>query len=41
VKLTARQREILREFDKLSEENNPQGSSFFASVKSFWDSMKS
>ncbi|MDX8349344.1 molecular chaperone DnaJ [Cognatiyoonia sp. IB215446] len=41
VKLTARQREILREFDKLSEDNNPQGSSFFASVKSFWDSMKS
>lgn len=41
VKLTARQREILREFDRLSEENNPQGSSFFASVKSFWDSMKS
>ncbi|MEL6838916.1 MAG: molecular chaperone DnaJ [Pseudomonadota bacterium] len=41
VKLTARQREILKEFDKLSEENNPQGSSFFASVKSFWDSMKS
>jgi molecular chaperone DnaJ len=41
VKLTARQREILREFDKLSEDNNPQGSSFFDSVKSFWDSMKS
>ena len=41
VKLTSRQREILKEFDKLSEENNPQGSSFFDSVKSFWDSMKS
>jgi molecular chaperone DnaJ len=41
VKLTARQREILKEFDKLSAENNPQGSSFFDSVKSFWDSMKS
>lgn len=40
VKLTARQREILKEFDQLSEDNNPQGSSFFASVKSFWDSMK-
>lgn len=40
VKLTARQREILKEFDQLSEENNPQGSSFFKSVKSFWDSMK-
>jgi len=41
VKLTSRQREILKEFDQLSEENNPQGSSFFDSVKSFWDSMKS
>ena len=41
VKLTSRQREILKEFDQLSEENNPQGSSFFKSVKSFWDSMKS
>ena len=41
VKLTARQREILKEFDQLSEENNPQGSSFFDTVKNFWDSMKS
>ena len=41
VKLTARQREILKEFDKLSEDNNPHGSSFFKSVKNFWDSMKS
>jgi molecular chaperone DnaJ len=41
VKLTARQREILKEFDSLSEENNPAGSSFFKSVKSFWDAMKS
>lgn len=40
VKLTSRQREILKEFDQLSEDNNPQGSSFFKSVKSFWDSMK-
>ncbi|PUB17123.1 molecular chaperone DnaJ [Yoonia sediminilitoris] len=41
VKLTSRQREILKEFDKLSEDNNPQGSSFFDTVKNFWDSMKS
>lgn len=41
VKLTTRQREILKEFDQLSQDNNPHGSSFFASVKSFWDSMKS
>jgi molecular chaperone DnaJ len=40
VSLTARQKEILREFEELSEENNPEGSSFFSSVKSFWDSMK-
>ena len=40
VNLTSRQKEILKEFDTLSSENNPQGSSFFSSVKSFWDSMK-
>ncbi|MEY1557025.1 molecular chaperone DnaJ [Yoonia sp. R2331] len=40
VNLTSRQREILKEFDKLSEENNPHGSKFFKSVKGFWDSMK-
>ncbi|MBS1302496.1 molecular chaperone DnaJ [Loktanella sp. SALINAS62] len=40
VNLTSRQKEILREFDTLSKENNPQGSSFFKSVKGFWDSMK-
>jgi molecular chaperone DnaJ len=41
VNLTARQKELLREFEKLSEENNPEGSSFFSKVKGFWDSMKS
>jgi molecular chaperone DnaJ len=40
VNLTARQRELLREFEKLSEENNPEGSSFFSKVKGFWDGMK-
>ncbi len=40
VNLTSRQKEILREFEDLSEENNPESSSFFSSVKSFWDSMK-
>ncbi|WP_436398353.1 molecular chaperone DnaJ [Roseobacter sp. S98] len=40
VNLTARQKEILQEFDDLSEDNNPESSSFFSSVKSFWDSMK-
>ena len=40
VNLTARQREILREFEALSAENNPEGSSFFAKVKGVWDGMK-
>jgi molecular chaperone DnaJ len=40
VNLTARQKELLREFDELSEHNNPESSTFFSSVKSFWDSMK-
>lgn len=40
VNLTARQRELLREFEKLSEENNPEASSFFSKVKSFWDGKK-
>ncbi|TKZ19348.1 molecular chaperone DnaJ [Shimia litoralis] len=40
VNLTSRQKEILREFEELSEDNNPVGSNFFKSVKNFWDSMK-
>lgn len=40
VNLTLRQKELLREFDKLSEKNNPQSEGFFSSVKGFWDSMK-
>ena len=40
VNLTGRQKELLREFEKLSEENNPEGHSFFSKVRSFWDSMK-
>jgi molecular chaperone DnaJ len=41
VNLTARQKEILQEFEKLSEENNPEGKTFFSKVKGFWDGMKS
>lgn len=41
VNLTSRQKELLREFDKLSEDNNPESSSFLGKVKSFWDGMKS
>jgi molecular chaperone DnaJ len=40
VNLTARQKEILREFDTLATDNNPEGSSFFSKVKGFWDGMK-
>ncbi|MCK8484380.1 molecular chaperone DnaJ [Aliiroseovarius sp. S2029] len=40
VNLTAKQKELLHEFEKLSEENNPESSSFFTKVKSFWDGMK-
>jgi molecular chaperone DnaJ len=40
VNLTSRQKELLQEFEKDSENNNPESSSFFSSVKSFWDSMK-
>jgi molecular chaperone DnaJ len=41
VNLTSRQRDLLREFEKLSEENNPESTGFFKKVKSFWDGMKS
>lgn len=40
VNLTSRQKELLCEFEDLSEENNPESTSFFKSVKGFWDSMK-
>ncbi|MCL1627621.1 molecular chaperone DnaJ [Roseibaca sp. V10] len=40
VNLTARQKELLEEFEKLSVENNPEASSFFTKVKGFWDGMK-
>ena len=40
VNLTSRQKELLKEFEDLSEDNNPESKSFFSSVKSFWDSMK-
>lgn len=40
VNLTSHQKELLREFEALSEDNNPESKSFFSSVKSFWDGMK-
>lgn len=40
VNLTSHQKDLLSEFEKLSEDNNPEGSSFFSKVKTFWDGMK-
>ena len=40
VNLTVRQKELLEEFEQLSEDNNPETNSFFSSVKIFWESMK-
>ena len=40
VNLTSKQKELLREFEKLSEENNPESSNFFSKVRTFWDGMK-
>jgi molecular chaperone DnaJ len=41
VNLSSRQKDLLREFEKLGEgRNNPQSSGFFSAVKGFWDSMK-
>ncbi len=39
VNLTSRQIELLKEFEKLSAENNPEGESFFKKVKNFWDGI--
>ncbi len=41
VNPTPKQKELLEEFEKLGADNNPEGSSFFAKVKGFWDGMKS
>ena len=41
VNLTTRQKEIMREFENVAENNNPKGTNFFSKVKTFWDGMKS
>lgn len=41
VNLSGRQKELLREFDELGEDNSPETSNFFSKVKNFWDGMKS
>lgn len=40
VNLTSRQKEILREFEGIKANNNPEENSFFSKVKTFWDGMK-
>jgi molecular chaperone DnaJ len=37
--LTARQKDLLREFEAESKDNNPLGSDFFGRVKGFWENM--
>ncbi|MFT7390630.1 MAG: molecular chaperone DnaJ [Paracoccaceae bacterium] len=39
VNLTARQKELLREFESAGRENSPNTTDFFSKVKSFWDDM--
>ncbi len=40
VNLTARQRELLEEFEHLGKDNNPESQDFFSRVKGFWEGMK-
>jgi molecular chaperone DnaJ len=40
VNLTARQKELLREFESAGKDNNPESQDFFSRVKGFWDGMK-
>ena len=39
VNLTARQKELLKEFEAAGKDNSPGHSDFFSRVKSFWDGM--
>ncbi|QIE41030.1 molecular chaperone DnaJ [Meridianimarinicoccus aquatilis] len=41
VNLTSKQKQLLRDFEAESEDNHPEGASFFTKVKGFWDGMKS
>ena len=40
VNLTSKQKELLRDFEKQSEDNSPESTNFFGKVKTFWDGMK-
>ena len=41
VNLTARQRELLKEFEDIQADNNPESQDFFSRVKKFWGGMAS
>ena len=41
VNLSARQKELLKEFADASDENSPSSTDFFSRVKQFWDDMTS
>ena len=39
--LSSRQKELLREFDEESDQDNiPQSTGFFSKVRDFWDDLK-
>jgi molecular chaperone DnaJ len=40
VNLSARQRELLREFEEAGRDNSPETQDFFTRVKGFWEGMK-
>jgi molecular chaperone DnaJ len=40
VNLSARQRELLKEFDEAGKDNHPAAQDFFGRVKGFWEGMK-
>lgn len=40
VNLSARQRELLREFEEAGRNNSPETQDFFSKVKGFWEGMK-
>ncbi|MEM7240437.1 MAG: DnaJ C-terminal domain-containing protein, partial [Pseudomonadota bacterium] len=40
VNLTARQKELLQEFEQEGKNNSPESNDFFGQVKDFWNRMK-
>jgi molecular chaperone DnaJ len=40
VNLTAKQKELLKEFETLAKDNSPESQNFFGKVKGFWEGMK-